>query len=414
MSRWIFEPGHTEVEFRARHMMVTWVRGLFKDIHGAVQFDPDRPMDATFQGEIDAARIWTGEPTRDAHLRSADFLDVDHHPKIVFAGRVSERTGDMHAKASVEVTIRGVTRPVVLAVAYLVSGRHRFGSVKRTAARCGGSALRPPPRSTATTSASPGRTTCRAVAWWSATRSTPGWTWRRSSRTIWSTPARSSTTGRDRRASRSGGGRSSATQQEAVMTQPQPAYAPTSHVLVQTEADRAATPPQQLTCVISADLRPGDRQALLELFDRSSPETRRERFHGSLSVFPQRYLDDILTGTHGQLALVARDTCHPANYGKVFGLASAAPIGPGTAEFAVWVDDAWQGHGVGTLLVRAILHLLARQGMTTAVGIMEPGNGAIRRLLGRVAPQATTRFEDGMIVVSVPLAQWAAAAGAIS
>jgi polyisoprenoid-binding protein YceI len=119
MSRWIFEPGHTEVKFRARHMMVTWVRGLFKDIHGAVQFDPDRPMDATFQGEIDAARIWTGEPTRDAHLRSADFLDVDHHPKIVFAGRVSERTGDMHAKASVEVTIRGVTRPVVLAVAYL-------------------------------------------------------------------------------------------------------------------------------------------------------------------------------------------------------------------------------------------------------------------------------------------------------
>jgi polyisoprenoid-binding protein YceI len=119
MSRWIFEPGHTEVEFRARHMMVTWMRGLFKDIHGAVQFDPDRPMDATFQGEIDAARIWTGEPTRDAHLRSADFLDVDHHPKIVFAGRVSERTGDMHAKASVEVTIRGVTRPVVLAVAYL-------------------------------------------------------------------------------------------------------------------------------------------------------------------------------------------------------------------------------------------------------------------------------------------------------
>jgi GNAT superfamily N-acetyltransferase len=198
------------------------------------------------------------------------------------------------------------------------------------------------------------------------------------------------------------------------MTEPLPAYAPTSHVLVQTDADRAATPPQQLTCVISADLRPGDRQALLELFDRSSSETRRERFHGSLSVFPQRYLDDILTGAHGQLALVARDTCHPQNYGKVFGLASAAPVGPGTAEFAVWVDDAWQGHGVGTLLVRAILNLLAQQGMSTAVGIMESGNGAIRRLIGRVAPQATTRFEDGMVVVSVPLVEWVAASGAVS
>jgi polyisoprenoid-binding protein YceI len=76
-------------------------------------------MDTTFQGEIDAARIWTGERTRDARLRSADFLDVAHHPTIRFAGRVTERTGDMHAKASVEVTIRGVTRPVMLAVAYL-------------------------------------------------------------------------------------------------------------------------------------------------------------------------------------------------------------------------------------------------------------------------------------------------------
>ena len=166
------------------------------------------------------------------------------------------------------------------------------------------------------------------------------------------------------------------------MTQLQPTYTPTSHVLVQIEANVAATPPQQLTCVISADLRPGDRQALLELFDRSSPETRRERFHGSLSVFPQRYLDDILTGAHGQLALVARDTCHRQNYGKVFGLASAAPVGPGTAEFAVWVDDAWQGHGVGTLLVRAILNLLAQQGMSTAVGIRESGNGASARRLG--------------------------------
>ena len=62
MSTWIFEPGHTEAEFRARHMMVTWVRGLFKDVHGQLELDWDHRLDATFEGEIDAAGIWTGEP----------------------------------------------------------------------------------------------------------------------------------------------------------------------------------------------------------------------------------------------------------------------------------------------------------------------------------------------------------------
>jgi polyisoprenoid-binding protein YceI len=63
MATWIFEPGHTEAEFRARHMMVTWVRGLLKDIHGQLELDWDRCLDATFQGEIDATGVWTGEPT---------------------------------------------------------------------------------------------------------------------------------------------------------------------------------------------------------------------------------------------------------------------------------------------------------------------------------------------------------------
>jgi polyisoprenoid-binding protein YceI len=119
MATWIFEPGHTEAEFRARHMMVTWVRGLFKDIHGSLELEWDRCLETTFEGEVDAAGLWTGEPERDAHLRSADFFDVDHHPKIVFSGRFTERTGDIHFKGEVDLTIRGVTRTVPLEIAYL-------------------------------------------------------------------------------------------------------------------------------------------------------------------------------------------------------------------------------------------------------------------------------------------------------
>jgi polyisoprenoid-binding protein YceI len=119
MATWIFEPGHTEAEFRARHMMVTWVRGMFKDVHGRLEFDWDSCLAATFEGEMDATKIWTGEPERDAHLRSADFFDVENHPKIVFSGRFTERTGDIHFKAEAELTIRGTTQTVPLDVAYL-------------------------------------------------------------------------------------------------------------------------------------------------------------------------------------------------------------------------------------------------------------------------------------------------------
>jgi polyisoprenoid-binding protein YceI len=119
VASWTFEPGHTEAVFRARHMMITWVSGLFKDIHGRMDFDPAGWRETTFEGVIDATRIWTGEPDRDAHLRSADFLDVESHPRMTFAGRFVERVGDTHFKAETDLTLRGVTRPVALDVAYL-------------------------------------------------------------------------------------------------------------------------------------------------------------------------------------------------------------------------------------------------------------------------------------------------------
>jgi len=116
---WTFEPGHTEAGFRARHMMVTWVHGLFKDIHGKLYLDWDQPLTASFSGEIDATKLWTGQPERDAHLRSTDFFDVENYPRITFAGRLIERTGDISFKAQADLTIRGITRPVIMDVSYL-------------------------------------------------------------------------------------------------------------------------------------------------------------------------------------------------------------------------------------------------------------------------------------------------------
>jgi polyisoprenoid-binding protein YceI len=99
--------------------MVTWVRGLFKDIRGTIEWDRSHCEDTTFAGHIDATRIWTGENERDAHLRSPDFFDVENHPDITVTGRFTERVGDLQFKALADLTMRGNTRQVPLDVAYL-------------------------------------------------------------------------------------------------------------------------------------------------------------------------------------------------------------------------------------------------------------------------------------------------------
>ena len=119
MAKWILEPGHTAAEFCARHMMVTYARGHFKNVQGTVFFDPANPRAASVEVTIDAAGIWTGEPDRDAHLRSADFLDVENHPKITFKGNRVEVIGENDVVLTGELTIRGSTRTVALRVRYL-------------------------------------------------------------------------------------------------------------------------------------------------------------------------------------------------------------------------------------------------------------------------------------------------------
>ena len=94
MAKWTFEPGHTAAEFRARHMMVTYVRGHFKDVHGSLEFDSENPRNSSVEVKIDARNIWTGVKERDDHLRSADFLDVERHPEITFKGNRVEIKGD--------------------------------------------------------------------------------------------------------------------------------------------------------------------------------------------------------------------------------------------------------------------------------------------------------------------------------
>ncbi|HZY96888.1 MAG TPA: YceI family protein [Candidatus Cybelea sp.] len=117
--KWVFEPGHSAAEFVARHMMVTWVRGSFKNVTGRLEFDPAEPGKLAVETTIDAMTCWTGEPFRDNHLRSEDFLNCERYPEIRFKSTGVVEVGPVDYEVTGDLTIRGVTRPVTLYVRYL-------------------------------------------------------------------------------------------------------------------------------------------------------------------------------------------------------------------------------------------------------------------------------------------------------
>ena len=100
-------------------MMVTYVRGHFKNIHGRLNFDYASPQNSSVEVVIDARGLWTGEPDRDAHLRSADFLDVEHYATITFRSREVTLVGDHDYSVLGDLAIRGISRQCKLRVTYL-------------------------------------------------------------------------------------------------------------------------------------------------------------------------------------------------------------------------------------------------------------------------------------------------------
>jgi polyisoprenoid-binding protein YceI len=113
MNTWQLDTAHTMVSFTAKHIMITKVRGLFKGVTGTIDFDEANPAASSVSVEIPAATVDTGMEPRDNHLRSADFFDVESYPTISFRSTAIEPKGD-HWAMSGDLTIRGVTRPVVL------------------------------------------------------------------------------------------------------------------------------------------------------------------------------------------------------------------------------------------------------------------------------------------------------------
>ncbi|WP_067802496.1 YceI family protein [Actinomadura formosensis] len=112
---WNIDPGHSEVTFVIRHLM-TKVRGTFTQFSGTVRIDEDLAR-STAAAEIEVASLDTRNPDRDAHVRTADVLDVEKYPTMTFATTGVRAEGDGHFLDG-ELTIKGVTRPVTLSVEF--------------------------------------------------------------------------------------------------------------------------------------------------------------------------------------------------------------------------------------------------------------------------------------------------------
>jgi polyisoprenoid-binding protein YceI len=129
VGRWTIDPAHSQVHFAVRHMMISKVRGSFKEFSGTIVID-EIPERSKVEATIRADSIDTGDPERDRHLRSPEFLDVERHPEIRYRSLTVRPADADHWNVTGELTIRGVTRPVTLQVEHCGTATDPWGNTR--------------------------------------------------------------------------------------------------------------------------------------------------------------------------------------------------------------------------------------------------------------------------------------------
>jgi polyisoprenoid-binding protein YceI len=130
LQTWQIDRSHSDIFFTVRHMVISKVRGRFQKWDGTLTYDPENPTSSRVEITIDAASIDTNEPKRDAHLRSADFLNAEKHPSLTFKStKVEPKGGDKYVLHGT-LTIRDVTRPIAIDVEHLGQAKDPWGQQK--------------------------------------------------------------------------------------------------------------------------------------------------------------------------------------------------------------------------------------------------------------------------------------------
>ena len=124
------EGAHASIQFRISHLGYSWLKGRFNEFAGEFSYDADNPSAASVQVAIDPASIDSNHAERDAHLRSADFLDVETYPEAGFVSTDYIPHGDGTATLEGELTLRGVTRPISIDVEKIGEGEDPWGGYR--------------------------------------------------------------------------------------------------------------------------------------------------------------------------------------------------------------------------------------------------------------------------------------------
>jgi polyisoprenoid-binding protein YceI len=129
-TQWQIDPSHSNVEFAVRHLMIASVKGRFGEFAGSVNIDPENASRPNVDVTVDIASIDTRQAQRDAHLRSPDFFDAEKWPTLSFRGNRIDGDTDGEFKLYGDLTIRDVTRPIVLDVTKEGEGSDPWGNFR--------------------------------------------------------------------------------------------------------------------------------------------------------------------------------------------------------------------------------------------------------------------------------------------
>lgn len=130
LTKWVIDPTHSEVQFKVKHLVISTVSGFFKSFEGSLETESEDFDDAKINFSLDIDSIDTNQSQRDGHLKSADFFDAEKYPKITFSSTSFKKTGEGEYELAGDLEIKGITKPVTLAVEYGGTTNDFYGNTK--------------------------------------------------------------------------------------------------------------------------------------------------------------------------------------------------------------------------------------------------------------------------------------------